>query len=86
MEVKRGLVMVIQEKDLMDNERIVLGVATNRDEALKMIKEYYGDDHIMSEFQDIRDDNLDFSCKIEVKGNWGGFYYVWSGDFNINSL
>lgn len=86
MEIELGLVMVIQEKDLIENKRSVLGVATNRNEALKLIKEYYGEESIMYEFEDIREDNLDFSCKIIVEGNFGGNYYVWSEDFNINSL
>ena len=82
--------MVIHETDLSNGERSVVGVATNREEALKMINEYYGvgtdDDTFMSDFKDIREDNLDFSCIITVTGFLGGIYKVWTEDFNLNSL
>ena len=86
MEVERGLVMVIHEKDLSDNGRSVIGVATTREKALEMIREYYGEDAIMTDFEDIRDSNLDFNCKMEVPGKFGGNYSIWTEDFNINML
>ena len=90
MEIERGLVIVIHERDLTDGDRSVVGVATNREKALKLINEYYGigtdRDATMSEFKDIREDNLDFSCKITVSGLWGGIYKVWGEDFNINMI
>lgn len=90
MEIERGLVMVIHEKDLSDGDRSVVGVATTRKEALRMIEEYYGIDTdvdaIMSEFEDIREDNIDFSCLVTVSGFLGGVYRVWAEDFNINSI
>lgn len=86
MEVERGLAMVIHEKDLSDNDRSVIGVATTRDKALEMIREYYGEDAVMTDFEDIRDSNLDFSCIVTVSGYLGGVYKVWAEDFNINML
>lgn len=83
MEIERGLVMVIHEMDLSDRERIVIGVATNRKEALEIIREYYGKEAVFSEFRDIRNDNLDFDVKVSVDGNK---YYVWGEDFTINSI
>lgn len=86
MEIERGLVMIIHEKDLSDKNRSVIGVATNRENALRMINEYYGEDAVMTEFKDIREDNFDFSCKITVSGFLGGIYEVWGEDFNINMI
>ena len=40
----------------------------------------------MSDFKDIRDNNLDFSCIVTVSGYLGGVYKVWAEDFNINIL
>jgi hypothetical protein len=80
-------VIVIHEKDKSDNDRSVIGVASSREKALEMIDEYYGKgDHVMTDFKDIREDNLDFSCKIEVEGVYGGFYSVWGEDFSIDRL
>lgn len=93
MQVERGLVMVIHEEDVTDGNRTVIGVVTNRKEALKMIEEYYGisdkfpkEEATLSEFRDIREDNFDFSCIVTVSGFLGGTYKVWAEDFNINSL
>ena len=86
MEVERGLVMVIHEEDLSDGDRSVVGVATTRDKALEMVREYYGEEAVMSDFKDIRDSSLDFSCKMEVPGKFGGNYSIWAEDFNINIL
>lgn len=90
MEIKRGLVMVIYEEDLSDKEKSVIGVATNREESLKMIEEYFGigkdEDVVMSDFKDIRDSNLDFNCIVTVPGFLGGIYRVWAEDFEINRI
>lgn len=88
MEIKRGLVMVICEKDLKDKEKGVIGVATDREEALEMIKEYYGigKNAEMSSFKDIREYNLDFRCIVTVSGFLGGVYSVWAEDFVINQI
>lgn len=92
MQVERGLVMVIHEEDLSDGDRSVIGVATTRDKALEMIREYYGfgeeykEEAVMSDFKDIRDNNLDFSCIVTVSGYLGGVYKIWAEDFNINTF
>lgn len=90
MEIERGLVLVIHEKDLSDGDRSVVGVSTTREEALRMINEHYGIgtdiDAVMTEFKDIREGVLDFSCLITVSGFLGGAYRVWAEDFNINSI
>jgi hypothetical protein len=80
-------IIVIHEKDKSDNDRSVIGVATSRAKALEMMDEYYGKgDHVMTDFKDIRENNLDFSCKIEVQGGYGGFYEIWGEDFCIDSI
>ena len=90
MKIERGLVLVIHEKDLTNGDRSVVGVATTRKEALRMIEEYYGIGTdvaaVMTEFEDIRENNLDFSCLITVSGFLGGVYRVRAEDFNINSI
>ena len=40
----------------------------------------------MTNFKDIREDNFDFSCNIEVKGSFGGFYKIIAEDFIIDSI
>ncbi len=80
-------IIVIHEKDKSDNDKSVIGVATSRANALEMIAEYYGKgQHTITDFKDIREDNIDFTCTIEVLGNWGGFYNVWGEDFILNEL
>jgi len=80
-------IIVIHEKDKSDNDRSVIGVATSRAKALEMMDEYYGKgDHVMTDFKDIRENNIDFSCKIEVEGVYGGFYEIWGEDFCIDSI
>jgi hypothetical protein len=60
------MVIVIHEKDLSDNESIVIGVADSVENAEKVIKEYYG------EFKEIElthegDSNIEYIKVIEVK-------------------
>lgn len=86
MKSENKFVMVIHEKDLEDKDRRVIGVATTRVDALKMITEYYGRDAVMTEFKDIREDNIDFSCKIIVHSFLGGIYKVWVEDFELNTI
>jgi len=78
--------IVIHELDKEDNDRCVIGVASSRDKALEIINEYYGKEHIMTNFKDIREDNVDFSCKIEVAGSFGGFYSLWGEIFVIDRV
>jgi hypothetical protein len=83
---RMALVTVIKGRDLSDNEIRVIGVATNRENALRMINEYYGEESVMTNFKDIREDNIDFSCTISVSGLLGGVYRVWGEDYEINNL
>ena len=52
-------VLVIHEKDLDDEDKIVVGVADSIENAEKVIKEYYGEFKEIS-YNDIRDSNLEF--------------------------
>ena len=79
-------VMVIRERDHFDNEEIVIGVASDRKNALRIIDEYYGKESTMSEFKDVRDSNIDFTANIEVPGGLGGKYSIWVEDFYINEV
>ena len=80
-------IIVIHEKDKSDNDKSVIGVATSRANALEMIAEYYGKrQHVMTDLKDVREDNIDFTCAIEVMENWGGFYNVWGEYFILNKL
>lgn len=60
------MILVILETDYRDGETIVVGVASNRANALKLVDEYYGKDRVIVNFQDIRDSGLDCSFGIEV--------------------
>jgi len=78
--------MVIQEIDLSDNEAIVIAIASDRKNALKIIEEYYGKDYTMSNFRDIRDSGLDFTAEINFSGSPEVRYRIWGQDFNINVI
>lgn len=60
------MVLVILETDYRDGETIVIGVASSRANALKLVDEYYGEKIVMVNFRDIRDSGLDCSFGIEV--------------------
>lgn len=72
--VRRSLI-VIHEKDLSDNEKIVIGVADSIENAEKIIKEYYGN-YIEKSHIDIRDSNLEYSKILEVEGAFQQTYNV----------
>jgi hypothetical protein len=77
------MVLVILETDYSDGETIVIGVASNRANALKMVDEYYGKDRIINNFRDIRDSGLDCSFVIEI----GSYRYSISiQDFYIDEI
>lgn len=59
-------VLVIVEYDYSDKERSVIGVASDRENALLIIRDYYGKDAVESKFIDYRDSGVDFSLTIEV--------------------
>jgi hypothetical protein len=79
-------VIVINEKDSSDGEINVIGVASDRENALRIIKEYYGEESTILNFKDIRDSGLDFTALIEVPGDLGGKYNIWADDFYINEV
>ena len=74
---------VILETDYRDSETIVIGVASNRVNALKMVDEYYGKDRILTNFRDIRDSGLDCEFIIEIDG---GRYSISIQDFILDKL
>lgn len=76
-------VIVIQEVDQED--KIVIGVASNREKALELIDKYYGE-YKSKDFQDIRQDNIDFVVTIIVEGYLGGTYNVVGECFCIDSI
>jgi hypothetical protein len=59
-------VFVIHEKDLDDHEQIVIGVADSVENAERIIREYYGDYKQLS-YRDIRDSDIEYSKRLEVK-------------------
>lgn len=79
-------VIVIHEEDVEDREVSVIGVASNRESALAIIKEYYGKDGEIRDFKDIREDNIDFSLKVIVKDPLGGTYLLNGIDFEIDAI
>ena len=58
-------ILVIHEKDLDDNERSVIGVSDSVDNALKVIKEYYGD-YTEVRSRDMNVSNLEFEKLLEL--------------------
>ncbi len=88
MKIKREEVLVICEEDLSDGDVMIIGVAATREDALIMINDYYGigEDGEMSNFQDIRDSGIDFTCLITVSGFLGGIYEIRVRDFIINEI
>jgi len=84
--MKDKCVLVIRERDLSDNEIMVLGVASNRENALKIIEIYYGKDAVYSSFVDIRDSNIDFYMSVHVPGDHGGDYRITTEDYLIDDM
>jgi len=62
------MVIVINEYDYSDKEEMVIGVASDRENAVRIIEEYYGKNAVQSDFRDIRDSGINFDVKIEVDG------------------
>lgn len=69
------MLLVIHEKDLVDKEQIVVGVADSVENAEKIINEYYGEYKEIS-YNDILDSNLEYSKVLEVKGAFEEPYRV----------
>jgi hypothetical protein len=68
-------VLVIHEKDFEDFEQIVIGVADSVESAERMIREYYGDYKELS-YRDIRDSDIEYSKRLEVKDHLDKPYMV----------
>lgn len=79
------MLLVIHEKDLDDNEQIVVGVADSVENAENIINEYYGE-HKEISYKDISDSNLEYSKMLEVKGAFEEPYQVeiWLEWFQLN--
>lgn len=77
------MVIVIHEFDYSDKENNVIGVASDRVNALKIIDEYYGKDAVQSNFRDVRDSNIDFDVIVEVNGYK---FRVTGEDFEIDRV
>ena len=60
------MIIVIHEKDLLDNENIVIGVADSVVNAEKVIKEYYGEFKEISH-EDVGESNIEWLKVIEVE-------------------
>ena len=85
MEIDKE-VLVIYEHDKVDNTNCVIGVATDSENAIRIIKEYYGEDECFTNPVYIEDSGLEFTMSVEVAGNWGGIYDITVFYFNINEL
>lgn len=75
--------IVIHAIELGDTTETVIGVATTRDEAMRMIKEYYGEEVNIAAFRDVRDSGINFDCFIPVDS---GYCRVTGLDFEINKI
>lgn len=76
-------VVTIIERDLQDGEEGVLGVASDRANALRMVYEYYGEQSTFSKVEDIRDSGIDFTMKVESSV---GRYSIIGCDYLINNI
>ena len=77
-------VLIIRERDLSDNDQYNIGIASNRENALNMIGNYYGKDAIQHNFIDVRDSNVDFIIDVIVHGGLGGTYRVTVEEYLID--
>lgn len=69
-------VLVIQEKDLDDNEQSVIGVADSVEKAEEVINKYYGNPKELSSHKADEDPDLEYIKILEVKGVWREPYKV----------
>lgn len=79
-------ILAIIEDDLSDNSTSIIGLASTNKNALKMIKEYYGENEYFSEPRMIQDSGLEFDLCVEVKGKFGGRYRVTAMYYDLDSL
>lgn len=80
-------VIVIHQKDLEDNHKGVIGVASNLDKADELIKEHFGEFQEISK-DDIRDSTLEYSKIIECYGVDRKPYRceIWTEWFKIDNI
>lgn len=76
-------VLVIVEYDYSDGDKMVIGVASDRENALLIIRDYYGKEAVESKFMDYRDSGVDFSVTIKVDDEE---YRLTAMDFEINQI
>ena len=76
-------VLVIVEYDYQDGERSIIGVGSDRKNALLIIRDYYGNDAIESKFIDFRDSEIDFSLTIKVNDEE---FRITAMDFEVDQL
>lgn len=87
IDFSKDWLIVLVERDLADSSNSVIGIADNRENAVKMIQEYYGEDAKIGELRIIEDSGLDFDVKVTTK-YWDGVnnYIVTGMGFKINEL
>lgn len=79
--------IIIHETDREDGQSSVVLVASSRAIALELIDEYYGKgEHTITNFRDLRDYDLDFTCTITVEGKLGGVYDISALYFTLDSI
>lgn len=76
-------VLVIVEYDYQDGQKTVIGAASDRENALLIIRDYYGKDAIESKFMDYREDQMD--CALTIKSD-GEEYRITVMDLEINQI
>lgn len=76
MKSKKDIVYVIHEVDLETNNTDVIGVASSLENVDKLVDEYYGEDHTVNLFTDIRDSTLEWNKVLTVKSYDGSDYSV----------
>lgn len=87
VDFSKNWLIVIVEEDLADKSNSVIGIADNRDKAIRMIREFYGEDAEISKPRIIEESGLNFEVSVIVNDEmWGGKYRVTGMDFEINKL
>lgn len=87
VDFSKDWLIVLVETDLADSSNSVIGIVNNRENALEMMQEYYGEDAVIGKFRIIEDSGLNFDVSVEVKDEmWGGKYTVKGMDFKVNEL
>ena len=72
----KNFIYVISEYDYDDKETLIIGVSSSADNAKKLISEYYGDDMQIVVHEDIREDDIEFTQLLLLKGAFNKPYNV----------